>query len=65
MMLLLWMRGILARRFPRVAGAAAGVAVTVALLAAMVLFLANASASMMDNVISVVPVDLQVQGISG
>ncbi|MGX8011123.1 FtsX-like permease family protein [Mesorhizobium sp. ORM8.1] len=65
MMMLLWLRGVLTRRFPRVVGAAAGVAVTVALLTAMVLFLANASASMTARAVSAVPVDWQVQVISG
>ncbi|WP_254634189.1 ABC transporter permease [Mesorhizobium sp. GbtcB19] len=65
MMMLLWLRGILTRRFARVAGAATGVAVTVALLTAMVLFLANANASMTARAISAVPVDWQVQVISG
>ena len=64
-MLLLWVRGVLARRFLRVAGAAAGVALTVALLAAMALFLAGASTSMTVRAVSAVPIDWQVQVISG
>ena len=35
MMVLLWIRGVLARRFLRVAGAAVGIALLVAVLAAM------------------------------
>ncbi|TPL38918.1 ABC transporter permease [Mesorhizobium sp. B2-4-6] len=65
MMMLLWLRGVLTRRLPRLVGAAAGVAVTVALLTAMVLFLADASASMTARAVSAVPVDWQVQVISG
>jgi putative ABC transport system permease protein len=65
MMLLLWIRGVLARRFLRVAGAAAGIMLTVALLAAMALFLANASTSMTARAISALPIDWQVQMISG
>ncbi|UCI30814.1 ABC transporter permease [Mesorhizobium sp. B4-1-4] len=65
MMFLLWIRGVLARRFMRVAGAAAGIALTVALLAAMALFLANAGASMTARAVSAVPIDWQVQVISG
>ncbi len=65
MMFLLWIRGVLARRFLRVAGAAAGIALTVALLAAMALFLANAGASMTARAVSAVPIDWQVQVISG
>ncbi|MGX5831562.1 FtsX-like permease family protein [Mesorhizobium sp. 43Arga] len=65
MIVLLWIRGVLARRFLRVAGAAAGIALTVALLAAMALFLANAGASMTVRAVSAVPIDWQVQMISG
>jgi len=65
MIALLWIRGVLARRFLRVAGAAAGIALTVALLAAMALFLANAGASMTARAVSAVPIDWQVQVISG
>ncbi|UCI10576.1 ABC transporter permease [Mesorhizobium sp. B1-1-8] len=65
MMAWLWMRGILARRFLRVAGATVGVALTVALLAAMTLFLVQASASMTSRAIGAVPIDWQVQVISG
>jgi len=65
MMLLLWTRGILARRLPRVAGAATGIALTVALLASMALFLTHAGASMTARAIGAVPVDWQVQVISG
>ncbi|TPL00504.1 ABC transporter permease [Mesorhizobium sp. B2-4-14] len=65
MMFLLWIRGVLARRFMRVAGTAAGIALTVALLAAMALFLANAGASMTARAVSAVPIDWQVQVISG
>lgn len=64
MILLLWVRGVLARRLLRVAGAAAGIAVMVALLAAMALFLANASTSMTARAVMAVPIDWQVQMIS-
>ncbi len=64
-MLLLWIRGVLAHRQLRVAGAAAGVALATALLVSMVLFLLNASASMTARAISTVPVDWQVQVIPG
>jgi len=65
MILLLWVRGILARRRLRVAGAIAGVALTVALLAVVGLFLVNAGNSMTARAISAVPIDWQVQPISG
>ncbi len=65
MMVLLWMRGILARRLLRVVGAIAGVALTVALFAVVGLFLVNAGNSMTARAISAVPIDWQVQLISG
>ncbi|BAB51116.1 ABC transporter permease [Mesorhizobium japonicum] len=65
MIILLWIRGVLARRFLRVAGAAAGIALTVALLATMALFLASAGASMTVRAVLAVPIDWQVQVISG
>ncbi|KUM24890.1 ABC transporter permease [Mesorhizobium loti] len=65
MMALLWIRGILTHRFLRVAGAVAGVALAVALLAAMTSFLVHASASMTVRAIEAVPIDWQVQVLSG
>ncbi|MGP2493539.1 FtsX-like permease family protein [Mesorhizobium sp. PUT5] len=65
MLVLLWLRGVIARRFPRMAGAAAGIALTVALLAAVALFLAEAAASMTARAISAVPIDWQVQVVPG
>ncbi len=65
MMALLWLHGILIRRFQRVAGAVAGVALAVALLAALASFLVAASASMTVRAIGAVPIDWQVQVISG
>ncbi|MEW6629342.1 MAG: FtsX-like permease family protein [Pseudomonadota bacterium] len=65
MLALLWIRGILTRRFPRFAGAAAGVALAVALLAAMTSFLVEAGASMTARAVGTVPIDWQVQVISG
>ena len=65
MMALLWMSGILTRRFRRVAGAVAGVAIAVALLASMTSFLVKAGASMTARAIGAVPIDWQVQVISG
>mgnify|MGYP001029462700 CR=1 FL=1 len=64
-MLALWVRGVLARRFMRVAGTAAGVALTVALLATLTLFLLGAGASMTARAISAVSIDWQVQLIPG
>lgn len=64
-MYLLWVRGIIARRFLRVAGSTAGVALAVALLAVVGLFLVNASNSMTARAVSAVPIDWQVQVIPG
>lgn len=64
-MYLLWVRGILARRFLRVAGSTAGVALAVMLLAVVGLFLVNANNSMTARAISAVPIDWQVQVIPG
>lgn len=65
MLILLWIRGVIARRFLRLAGAAAGIALTVALLAAVALFLVGAAASMTERAISAVPIDWQVQAVPG
>jgi putative ABC transport system permease protein len=61
MLTLLWLSGVLARRRARFAGAAAGVAVAVALLAAIGPFIAVAEASMTARSIARVGVDWQVQ----
>lgn len=64
-MYLLWVRGMLARRFLRVAGSTVGVALAVMLLAVVGLFLVNASNSMTARAISAVPIDWQVLVIPG
>lgn len=65
MMLLLWISGVLRRRFLRIVGALLGVAVSVALLAAVALFLADASRSMTTRAVAAVPIDWQVQLVPG
>jgi putative ABC transport system permease protein len=65
MMFVLWIRGVLVHRPARVAGSAAGLALTVTLLAVMALFLAGAGASMTSRAISAVPIDWQVQLMPG
>lgn len=65
MMFALWIRGILAHRPTRVAGSAAGITLTVALLATLVLFMVGAGASMTSRAISAVPIDWQVQLVPG
>ena len=61
MMLILWIRGVLVHRRSRVAGSVAGIALSVALLAMLALFLVGAQASMTSRAISAVPIDWQVQ----
>src|SRR5258707_6603080 len=65
MIFLLWIRGILTHRLLRVGGSTAGVALTVGFIATMAVFLTNASTSMTSRAVSAVPIDWQVQVISG
>jgi putative ABC transport system permease protein len=60
-MILVWWRGLLARRSGRLASAAAGVAVAVALLASLGSFLASSKATMTDRAARSVAVDWQVE----
>ncbi len=59
-MLLLWLRGLIARRPGRLIGTACGVAVAVALLAALGSFLAASKATMTRQAVADVAVDWQV-----
>jgi putative ABC transport system permease protein len=60
-MIVVWWRGLLARRAGRLASAAAGVAVAVALLASLGSFLASSKATMTDRAARSVAVDWQVE----
>ncbi|MFM0197846.1 FtsX-like permease family protein [Paraburkholderia strydomiana] len=60
-----WFLGLVQERKGRLAGAAAGVMLTVALLAALGAFLAHSTASMTHRAITGVPVDWQVQLVPG
>jgi putative ABC transport system permease protein len=60
-MIILWMRGMLLRRPGRLLGAAAGIAVAVALLASLGAFLAHSQATMTDRAVRGVGIDWQVQ----
>ena len=62
---LTWLRGLVARRPGRLAGTAAGVAVAVALLASIGLFLSASKASMTQRAVTRVPVDWQVEAQPG
>jgi putative ABC transport system permease protein len=60
-----WVRGLIARRRGRLISIAAGVAVAVALLAAIGTFLSGSTAAMTDRAVSRVPVDWQVEAQAG
>src|SRR5260370_37995472 len=60
MLTMLWLKGLLAYRSGRLLGAIIGVALTVALLAAIGVFIASSSASMTQRAATDVPVDWQV-----
>jgi len=62
---LLWLNGMLSRRSGRLAGAAVGVTLTVALLALLGAFIASSTASMTRRAMAGVPVDWQVQLVPG
>ncbi|MCW2940925.1 MAG: hypothetical protein JWN00_3910 [Actinomycetia bacterium] len=63
-MMLTWLRGLLRRRAARLTAVAAGIAVSVALLASLGAFLAQSRATMTQRAAAGVPVDWQVQ-VSG
>jgi len=60
-MIFLWIRGLLLRRPNRLAAAASGIAVAVALLASLGAFLAHSKATMTDRAVRGVGIDWQVQ----
>ncbi|MDS0859806.1 ABC transporter permease [Burkholderia pseudomultivorans] len=64
-MIKLWLLGLLRTRKARLAGAAAGVTVTVAMLASLGAFLAQSTATMTHRAVTGVPVDWQIQVTSG
>src|SRR5258708_4758699 len=61
MLTILWMKDLLIYRSGRLLGAIVGVALTVALLASIGVFIASSSASMTQRAAAGVPVDWQVQ----
>ncbi len=61
MLTMLWLKGLLAYRSGRLLGAIVGVALTVALLTSIGVFIASSSASMTQRAAANVPVDWQVQ----
>lgn len=60
-MIFTWMKGLVRTRFGRLAGASAGITLTVALVAAMGVFMVESNASMTARAVQAVPVDWQVQ----
>lgn len=65
MLTLLWLKGLLTYRSGRLLGAIVGVALTVALLASIGVFISSSSASMTQRAAADVPVDWQVQFAPG
>ncbi|MCW2880754.1 MAG: transporter integral rane protein [Sphaerisporangium sp.] len=63
--MMIWLRGLLARRSGRLSASAGGVAVAVALLASLGAFLAAAKSTMTDRSVQRVPVDWQVEVQNG
>ena len=61
----LWLQGLLRIRRGRLAGTVAGIALTVAMLAALGAFLTHSASSMTRRAIAGVPVDWQVQIVPG
>ncbi|MHB1201041.1 MAG: ABC transporter permease, partial [Polaromonas sp.] len=64
-MVTLWFRGLFQDRRGRLAGTIAGIALTVAMLAALGAFLMTSASSMTRRAIAGVPVDWQVQVVPG
>jgi putative ABC transport system permease protein len=64
-MTILWLSGLLRRRWGRLAGATMGIALTVAMLVALDLFLAQSAATMTRRATANVEVDWQVQCMPG
>jgi putative ABC transport system permease protein len=64
-MISIWLAGLVRRRSGRVLGTVAGLALAVALLADLGAFLASSSTSMTAKAVASVPVDWQVQLVSG
>ena len=64
-MITTWLVGLVRRRSARLAGAAIGIAIAVALLASLGSFLAHSKATMTDRAVHGVAVDWQVQVQSG
>ena len=64
-MMALWLKGLFQDRRGRLAGTISGIALTVAMLAALGAFLSNSASSMTRRAVEGVPVDWQVQLVPG
>ncbi|MEJ7647984.1 MAG: ABC transporter permease [Nakamurella sp.] len=64
-MISLWIRGLILRRPTRLAAAAFGIAIAVALLASLGAFLAHSKATMTDRAVRSVSIDWQIQVQNG
>jgi len=62
---LIWLKGLILKRSGRLLGAAVGIAITVALLVSLGVFITGSAASMTQRAIADVPVDWQVLLASG
>jgi putative ABC transport system permease protein len=60
MLALIWLKGLILKRSGRLLGAAAGIAITVALLISLGVFITGSQASMTERAIADVPIDWQV-----
>jgi putative ABC transport system permease protein len=64
-MMLEWLLGLFRTRLGRIAGSIAGIALTVALIAALGVFIRTSTASMTQRAIATVPIDWQVEMVPG
>jgi putative ABC transport system permease protein len=64
-MILLWLKGVLARRSQRLALAGAGIAVATALIAIIGIFAASSARTMTQRALAEVPVDWQIAVLTG
>ena len=64
-LLILWLRGLISNRSGRLLTAALGVALTVAMLGSLGIFIATSAAAMTSRATEAIPVDWQVQLVPG
>ncbi|MDB5562725.1 MAG: putative lipoprotein-releasing system transrane protein, partial [Hyphomicrobiales bacterium] len=64
-MMLEWLLGLFRTRLGRIAGSIAGIALTVALIAALGVFIRSSTATMTQRAIATVPIDWQIEMVPG